>query len=185
MGAGPLLSCLSGYVAAAVLVVAGWTHAVHRQQLVTDLRIQRLFPVGLVPVIASLLPLVELLVGLVIGLELNGRPVFAGSEPPLAAAAVALYAAFVCYSLALLARRDAAPTPCGCSSAEDVQLTVWVPIRAGALALLALVALVSAPSTAVLDVNEHVVVLLAAATFTVLFWTLPVALQQPDPNTVG
>lgn len=95
------------------------------------------------------------------------------------AAAAALYAIYAMYTAVLVANGSSAP--CGCA-AEDYPITVWVPLRAFALAAAAaLAALLAEQRMALLSAepDEAVVAALASTTFAVVLWNLPRAMDQP------
>jgi hypothetical protein len=70
--------------------------------------------------------------------------------------------------------------PCGCSR-RQLPMTVWVAVRAGALAALALLGLALADSVVppARPGTDLVVVLLAAAALGCLLWQLPAAMHDP------
>ena len=91
-----------------------------------------------------------------------------------------LYVAFTGYAIVLLRRADDERVPCGCSP-TGADVTGLVPLRAGVLAALALVAATTAPSLTGATGPELTVTWLAAATFVVLLWTAPSALETYRP----
>lgn len=173
-----LVTYLAGVVPAALLLVAGLSHLRHPTTLADDLRRQGLVPPRAVGVVAAGLPVVELVLGATVIAWLHGWTTTVGAAA--LAGTVLLYGGFAAYTWALLRGGDGRRVPCGCSPA-GADVTGVVPLRAGALAVLALAALLTSRSAAALSVSELIVAGLAAATFTTLLWTAPSALTRGRP----
>jgi hypothetical protein len=168
---------LTGLVPGLVLVVAGASHLAALPALRSDLGRQGLLPAATVTPIVAVLPVAELAVGA------TGVATVAGGAPAAWAvashAAIAmLYLSFTVYAAALLQRSRGAPVPCGCSP-TGAAVTALVPLRAAVFALLAGTAVVATPTLVGVGGAEVIVAWLAAATFVVLLWSAPSALDTP------
>ena len=170
-----LILYLAGVVPALLLLVAGVSHLAHPTSLADDLRQQGLVPRRAVAATTVALPVVEVALGLAVVAAVHGWTTVPGTAP--LAGTAALYAAFACYTVTLLRRRDGRGVPCGCA-ATGADVTGVVPLRAATLACLALGALMTSPSASAWPAPELLMAGLATATFTVLLWTLPSALAQ-------
>ena len=158
-----------------VLVCSGVVHAVRHGDFRGAIGEQSFVPAAVVSIVAAATTIAEIAIGaagLAVVAVAGGAAVRA-----VAIAAAGLSLAFAVYSAALVRRGTA--VPCGCS-ASDYPVNVWVPVRAGVLAVAALWAaawggdaLVGSPPA------EVAVIVLAAASFSALLWFLPDALADP------
>jgi len=99
------------------------------------------------------------------------------------AASALLFATYAAYTFYLLLRRQGAP--CGCSR-HDMEVNGWVVLRA--LGCLAFAGLALRWSDHVLPVSgsgaRSAIALSAAATFAIVLWHLPTALQDPVQQVI-
>ncbi|MFI0350471.1 MauE/DoxX family redox-associated membrane protein [Actinomadura sp. 9N407] len=166
---------LAGVGAIAVPLVLLGSLAGHLRRpglLGSALRAQRTLPAFLIRPVAVLVPAAEAVLGLAAatGLLLGRDDLLRGA---LGCTAV-LLASYAAYSLHVTRTRPAAP--CGCAGDLDSPMTIWVAVRAAALALPAAVgAFAALPSG---GGAETAMTVLAGLTFAVLLWTLPRAMNE-------
>jgi len=170
-----VLGSVAGYAVLLTLVCAGAGHLARPGTLRSALVTHGVLPVpGLV---AVAVPVVELGLGAAGVAGLFDRPVLLAVA--LAGAAV-LLAGYAGYGWRVLAAGSGGP--CGCSR-HELPMSGWVLARAGGLAGLAVLGLTltgSVLSPRAVD-SRFSLVLLAAATFSLLLWQLPAAMYDPTP----
>jgi hypothetical protein len=173
-----LVASVAAYTVLLTLLVAGGEHLSKPAALSTALAAHRVVPAP--STVAALVIATEGLLGAAgVGALLRddgGRllgVVLAGST--------GLFATYAGYGRYVMSTGRA--VPCGCSRVE-LPMTGWVVVRAATLAGMALVG--SLLSGAVVPVGQAgaalTIVLLAAATFTVLLMHLPAAMHDPTPD---
>jgi hypothetical protein len=159
-----------------VLLVAGLFHVVHRARFRQVLHEHRVVPTRLTGWVGAAIAGAEVSIG---GVGVAATILAEGEVQPFAFAAGALFAAFTAYTAAVLVMRGAA-APCGCARA-DYPVSVWVVLRAAALALAAIAA-AAAPhlsAVAAMPFAEAAIVVTAAVTLSTLAWAFPDALADP------
>lgn len=163
------LLLVAAIAAGMMLILAGFAHLAHPRRLGDIIVRQRLLPATVATPAAALFAAVEVSVGVWLFAAL-----VTGSSAPLVLTA-AMYAAFTIHIARLLRLPDAAP--CGCTSGTR-PANVWALGRAAALSI-ALTLLSVSPPTTMPPGAPRVLLLLCAATLTLLAWVLPDALHIP------
>lgn len=172
------LAGLCALVALGTLLSSGARHLSSLARLVDAIRAHGVLPSRGAESVAMGLGLLEVVTA-VAGL-VTATPVF--SRPELArislVVAGALFGAFCLYSWVAL--RRAPDAPCGCSRDEHPS-TIWVPIRGGSLAIIALaaVALIEEPILGQASDVHSLLTLVGAVAVGMLLWSLPAAMVIP------
>jgi hypothetical protein len=178
-----LTATIAAYVCLGTLAWSGLHHARHPQLLLRVLERQG-WRRGM-----------RWLLGMsVIGLELTiGAGGFvtavlggAGDVVPLALSAAAiLYAVYALYDAVLTRRGD--PVPCGCSSAADYPVNVWVVARALVLSVgSAFAASAGQQILPLWPLNATVTLaVLASSALGLILWEFPAALHDPRPSPLA
>lgn len=181
-----LLGSVAAYTVLGVLALAAADHLASPDALSRALTAHRTLPAP--RLVAVLVISVELGIVVLGGIAVSTPP--AGwLRVPVLTAAAGLFAGYGGYTQHVRSRRPG--SPCGCSD-TDLPVTGWVVFRACLLAVLAVAGATLPGSTlpgSTLTADPPggaplVVTLLAAATFSVLLWRLPAAMQQPGNPSV-
>jgi len=177
-----LTATIAAYVCLGTLAWSGLHHARHPQGLLRVLERQG-WRRGM-----------RWLLGMsVIGLELTiGAAGFAavlgGADDAVLlalSAAAMLYAVYALYGAVLTRRGDA--VPCGCSSAADYPVNVWVVARALVLSVGSAFAAIAGQQILPLwPLNATVTLaVLASSALGLILWELPAALHDPRPSPLA
>lgn len=179
---------MSAYVTAGMLAASGFMHLLHVGSLRDALRAQRIWPARMELPLATVVTAIELGLGAYL-LAVSGHSVLShtsrhAQEAFLAAAL--LFSTYSAYGLVL--HRYRAGVRCGCSAAP-IPLTIWVPVRAATLTVLAGVAWLASGSMLSVgdDPAQISVSFLASIAIGVALWLLPTAMvnnhQVPGRST--
>lgn len=173
MSAATLVASVGAYTALGLLVWAGLSHSLNIQVFRESLQSQRswssraliILPIG----VCSMELAIGLggLAGIVVGIDSLATAALLS--------AITLYAFYGAYAYHLT--RLGKQVRCGCGKAE-ISINKWVWIRAVALSLCALGALMGEAAPSTLITPEEVIVTTSAAAFAVLVWNLPAAVND-------
>jgi hypothetical protein len=171
---GSLIATIGSYVSLGLLGFGGIAHLRAIQHFAFTIELQTGLGQLHARVVAGVVSATEVLLAAV-----GFGSVMVDARGPLRITMVlvaALYGAYAIYSSFLITRRPG--VPCGCSS-DDIPTTIWVVVRAGALAIAAgAVALAPGEVLAWTPSTHFSMAALSAATFSLLLWNLPSALHS-------
>lgn len=169
---------ITAVAAITTLAVLGWAGLAHLRQLsgfAAAIAEQRVLPARLIMPLAVSVALFETVVG-VGGIALLVASVGPTIQAVLLIGVAVVYAGYGLYGLYLVRARPG--VPCACANDSEPVDSVVVG-RAAALAALALVAALHAPTLQGLTVREAVIVALASVAYGLAIWSLPAALRDP------
>ncbi|WP_238362298.1 MauE/DoxX family redox-associated membrane protein [Actinopolymorpha pittospori] len=171
-----MLSASAAALVAVVLLAGAVGHAAKPSVLAGALRAHDMFAPRLVAPLAVAVPLAELAPALLAAHALlTGRP---GELRAAMSGAAVLLCGYAAYAFHVARTRE--EVPCGCS-AGATPMTVWVAVRAAALAVLAACAVVGADPAVTAAGHRLVIAALAGAVFGTMLWELP-SMMTPPPN---
>jgi hypothetical protein len=173
-----LVASVATLTVLAILLIALVEHAARPGSLPRALAGQRVVPAALCVPVAAAAVAAEGALAALGAAGLARGPDGTGLVRVALAASACLFGVYAAYSRYLVAARDGAP--CGCAG-SDAPVNRWVVGRAALLAATALAAVPLAARVTALtaDPGRFATAVAAGATFAVLLWHLPTAMEDP------